>query len=288
MEFVKTTTKDKLILQGLLSESEEKKEAILHIHGMSGNFWENEFIKSMLADYPKEGISFLTVETRGAELLRWFHTSDKKTKLIGNSYEMFEDCIVDIDAWMNFLKQKGYTNIHLQGHSLGCSKVAYYQKIKKNNFVKSLIFLSPSDMVGLLVEPNYKEEYRRNLEEAKELISKGKGTELLSNIQWEFARQCANSYVNFSFENDNLAIFNYYNPERGFETIKSIKVPILAFTGTKDDAIVTDHRESMELLKKNANNCPKFEYKVFDNAEHSFDGFGNKITKEVLSFLKKS
>jgi pimeloyl-ACP methyl ester carboxylesterase len=200
---------------------------------------------------------------------------------------MFEDCVIDIDAWMEFLKLKGYTDIHLQGHSLGCSKIAYYQKIKKNKFVKSLIFLSPSDMMGLLVEPNYKEEYERHLKEAKELISKGKGNELLSSIQWEFAKQCANSYVNFSFENDNLAIFNYYNLERGFETIKSIKIPMLAFTGTKDDAIVTNHKESMELLKKNAINCPNFEYKVFDNAEHSFDGFGNQITKEVLSFLHK-
>ena len=42
-----------------------------------------------LKEYPKNKLAFLTVETRGAELLRWFQTGDGKTKLIGNSYEIF-------------------------------------------------------------------------------------------------------------------------------------------------------------------------------------------------------
>jgi len=221
MEFVETITEDNLVLQGLISEPEEKIDSvILHIHGMSGNFWENSFIKTMLKEYPKKNISFLTVETRGAELLRWFQTGDGKTKLIGDSYEIFEESVYDIDAWVNFLKSKGYNKIYLQGHSLGCSKIAYYQKIKNNPLVKSLLFISASDMMGLLVNDEEKPKYEKFLKEAKEFVQKGKENELLSGIQWEFAKQSAKSFLNFSFENDNLAIFNYYNPERGFELTK--------------------------------------------------------------------
>lgn len=221
MKFVETKTKDDLILQGLLAEPKNKTDSvILHIHGMSGNFWENGFIKNMLEDYPKNNFAFLTVETRGSELLRWFETSDGDKRLLGNSYEIFEESIYDLEAWINFLKSKGYKNIHLQGHSLGCSKIAYYQKMKKDSSIKSLLFISPADMMGLLVTPGYKKEYDKFLKEAKELIKKGKENELLSDIHWGFARQSAKSFVNFSFENDNLAIFNYYNQERGFDTIK--------------------------------------------------------------------
>lgn len=51
MEFVRTRTPDNLILQGLLSEPAKKSDSvILHIHGMSGNFWENSFIKKMIEE----------------------------------------------------------------------------------------------------------------------------------------------------------------------------------------------------------------------------------------------
>jgi len=288
MEFVNTKTEDNLILQGLISESNDKTDSVvLHIHGMAGNFWENNFIKTMLREYPKNGISFLTVETRGAELLRWFSTPDNKNKLIGDSYEIFEESIFDIDAWVKFLEERGYKNIHLQGHSLGCSKIAYYQKEKENNLIKSLTFISPSDMMGLLVNEKDKPDYDRFLKEAKELSEAGKENELLSGIQWDFAKQSAKSFINFSFKNDNLAIFNYYNPERGFETIKSIKIPMLSILGTKDDGIVTDAYKSNEILEKNALNCPKFRSVVFEGAQHSFDGFEDKIVEEVISFVRK-
>jgi len=150
MEFVKTTTEDNLIFQGLLAEPDNKTDtAILHIHGMSGNFWENGFIKDMIKKYPENNITFLTGENRGSELLRWFKMPDKKDILLGDAYEIFEDCVKDIQSWVDFLKNKGYTKIHLQGHSLGCAKIAYYLSLNKDKIIKSLIFISPSDMIGL-------------------------------------------------------------------------------------------------------------------------------------------
>jgi hypothetical protein len=169
---------------------------------------------------------------------------------------------------------------------LGCPKIAHYQKIENNPLVKSLIFISPADMMGLLVNKKDKPEYEKFLKEAKELVKKGKGNELLSGIQWEFAKLSANSFINFSFENDNLAIFNYYNPERGFDTINKITVPIISFLGTKDDGIVTDAYKSTNMLKENAKKCSKFKGIVLESAPHSFEGFEQKIVDEVISFLK--
>ncbi len=97
--------------------------------------------------------------------------------------------------------------------------------------------------------------------------------------------QSAKSFLNFSFENDNLAIFNYYNPKRGFDTIKLINVPMLSILGTKDDGIVTDAYKSNDMLKKNAINCKKFKGVVLEDAQHNFQGFEDRIVKEVLSFI---
>lgn len=99
MEFVRTTTSDDLILQGLLSGPETNTDSvILHIHGMSGNFWENGFIKTMLSEYPKQGCSFLSVETRGSELIRFLYKTNGSFVMLGNAYEIFEDSVKDIDG----------------------------------------------------------------------------------------------------------------------------------------------------------------------------------------------
>ncbi len=287
MEFVKATTKDGLILQGLFEEPKEKTNTvILHIHGMAGNFWENSFIKEMIKKYPDKGVAFLTVENRGAELLRWFKTTEGDEKLIGNAYEIFEDSPKDIQAWIDFLQSKGYNKIHLQGHSLGCAKIVYYLSMNNNENIKSSIFISASDMIGLCLDDSGIEEYNKFMKEAKELIKQGKGNQLLSGIIWEFAMQSANSYVNFSKENKNIAIFNYYNPELGFETLGKISVPILSFFGTKDDGIVTDPNKSNQMIKDNSPNCPKFVGKVFEGAKHDYEGFEEQITKDVLDFIE--
>ncbi|MEK6823348.1 MAG: hypothetical protein AABY13_05940, partial [Nanoarchaeota archaeon] len=168
MEFVKAVTSDGLILQGLLAApSKNTDTVILHIHGMAGNFWENGFIKTMLHEYPSQNIAFLSVELRGSEVTRMFPTTDGY-RTIGNAYELFEDCVKDIDAWMAFLTSQGYNKIHLQGHSLGCSKIAYYQTHATNN-AHSLILISPSDMLGLELEPKNLAEHKKLLAEATAL-----------------------------------------------------------------------------------------------------------------------
>jgi predicted alpha/beta-fold hydrolase len=79
MQFVETTTEDDLILQGIIAEPKKKtKSAVLHIHGMAGNFWENDFIKTMISDYPANGHTFLTVETRGSETSKMVFTKKEK------------------------------------------------------------------------------------------------------------------------------------------------------------------------------------------------------------------
>ena len=62
---------------------------------------------------------------------------------------------------------------------------------------------------------------------------------------------------------------------------------MLSIFGTKDDGICTDPYKSNEMLKENATNCKKFKGVVFENAQHSYQGFEDKIVKEVLSFIGK-
>jgi pimeloyl-ACP methyl ester carboxylesterase len=286
MEFVKVTTSDNIIFQGLLSEPSKKtKTAILHIHGMRGNLYESSFIKTMLNSYPSAGVSFLTVETRGSELMRFFPRVNEKPILLGNAYEIFEDSAKDIIAWIVFLKKRGYTKIHLQGHSLGCAKVAFFHSVQKDKCVKSLLFISPSDILGLELNPRDMPFHRKYAAEAKELEKQGKSGELLDGFQWDYYRLSAKTYLNISQEKSKTAIFNYNNPELGWKTVKKLDVPILSILGTKDEGIVTDAYESTKTLEKQATQCPRFVGIVLEGAPHSFVGFEHNIVEHVLELV---
>ena len=63
---------------------------------------------------------------------------------------------------------------------------------------------------------------------------------------------------------------------------------MLSILGTKDDGIATDAYKSTEILRKNAKNSKKFHGVVFEGATYDFEGFEEKIIKEVISFIKTS
>ncbi|MEK0337625.1 MAG: hypothetical protein QQN41_09355, partial [Nitrosopumilus sp.] len=126
-ELKRFKTKDNLELQGLLYEPKQKSlKAIIHIHGWVGNFYENLFIESIAKSALQKNIAFFTFNNRGAGIVTEF-LKNKKREKIGGSLEIFEESIFDIEGAIDFLQKKGYTKITLQGHSLGCQKVVYYQ-----------------------------------------------------------------------------------------------------------------------------------------------------------------
>lgn len=141
-EFIRFTTEDKLILQGLLYEPSEKTNmAYLHVHGMARNFYENGFLDTMARELTSHGYAFMSINTRGHDLIADFPIAgpDEKYKRIGNAYEIFEECLLDIKPAIDYLKQNGYKKTVLCGHSLGAVKVAYYIAKTQDNRINKLI-----------------------------------------------------------------------------------------------------------------------------------------------------
>lgn len=227
------------------------------------------------------------MENRGTHSVTQFNT-DNGVRNIGNSYEIFEDCVFDIKAWVKKAQELGYDNIWLQAHSLGCSKVVYYQNAVENSPVKGLVLLSPSDMIGLVNDVEGKKDHDICLKEAQNLFKEGGGNQLLSHDLWGEMRLSANTYLNFFSQNANTAIFNFGNQAFGWEKVNNIKVPVIAFTGTKDAGIapVIDPYKAMEILENQLIKSPRKKTVVYENAKHSFKGFEEEITKEVMEFVR--
>lgn len=287
MKIVKTTTSDGIIFSGLLSVPKNgSKKIIIHIHGMAGNPIINSFYQPMHDYYTKNGFAFLAGENRGMGTLSEL-VIEGGVKMLGNAIEKFEDCVMDIDAWVSFAKSKGYDEIWLQGHSLGPSKIAYYMFTQKPKNIKGLILISPSDMTGWVNVESMAGEHKIMLEKAKQLMAEGKENTLIDRSFWGNELMSSGTYLNFFDENTKTAIFNFGNEERGWEVVNSIDLPVLAITGEKDDGIVPimEAEEAMEKLKQELKSSPRVRTIVYPGALHSFDGFEKNIVEDVVRFI---
>lgn len=289
MQIIKTTTSDKLEFSALYSKASNAKGIIIHIHGMAGDMYLNSYYSVMHKEYPQAGFSFLSVETRGTHSISEF-IQDGKVINIGNAYEIFEECVYDIEAWVQKAKEAGYTNIWLQSHSLGTSKTAYFSSQKGHQAgINGQIWLSPSDMIGLVHDPVGQKDHDVLYPEAKKLVSEGKAQILLSKPLWDSVVLSAGTYLNLFDDKASTAIFNYKRPDLGWEVVNNIDVPVLAITGTKDDGItpVMEPHEAMKLLKKELKHSSKVKTVVYEGAEHGFEGFEKNIASDVLEFMAK-
>ena len=75
-------------------------------------------------------------------------TKDGSQKIVrvGTAYEKFAESLFDIDAYLDFVKEQGFEEVHLSGHSLGAPKAAYYLAKRPDAEISSVLFLSPADM----------------------------------------------------------------------------------------------------------------------------------------------
>ncbi len=283
-KLVRLITNDQLVLQGIIYLPEKQtNKAYLHIHGMAGNFYENKFLDFMAEGLTGAGYAFLSINTRGHDMVADFVVAGPKEeyKRIGNSYEIFEECLHDIKAGIDFLASQ-YSEIVLCGHSLGCSKVAYYASIGDKR-VNKLVLMSPSDMVGLFDgEKNHAELYKK----AEDMISAGKGTDFLPVKIWDEYNLSAQTYVNFSTKDSPIDVFSTYEKSKVSPVLSGINIPTLAFFGGGDDGGILPQKEALEIIRSKAPNAPSFDLGIIEDAPHSYFGKEKEMVDKIIDWLQ--
>lgn len=280
-------TKDSIELVGLLYEPEEATSKILvHVHGMAGNFYENKFLDAIAATLTKNGIAFFAFNNRGCELMKDLTkiVDGKRTIVrIGNAYEEFENSLIDITAAIDFVSSKSFSDIHLSGHSLGAPKVAYYSANGNDERLLSVIFLSPSDMVGLVkMDKNYEEDMRI----ARLMVNEGRGNELLPHpVLWDGNSLSAKTYISLGGEESGVAIFNFHDTSDTLPLLSKITIPTYAVMGKKDDALVVSVDETMNRIRASLINSPKIETNILGDADHGYNGFEQELADALVSWI---
>lgn len=281
-------TSDSIELVGLLYEPEEGTNKILvHVHGMAGNFYENKFLDAVAKTLTNQGIAFFVFNNRGCELVKdliKIVDGERTIIKIGNAYEKFEDSLIDISAAIDFVSNVGFSEIHLSGHSLGSPKVAYYSANSGDQRIKTVIFLSPSDMVGLIKADK---NYDRDIEMSRHMVAEGRGNELLPNtVLWDDNFLSARTYISLGGEESAVAIFNFHDVNDALPVLAKIAIPTCIIMGKKDDALVVSIDETMERTKTALSSSPLVKTVILGDADHGYNGFEQDLADALASWIK--
>lgn len=282
IEFINNAyTSDGLRLPMVHFESNKKDICVICIHGMCGTIIDNYFATVWGKLLAKNDIGFIYEHNRGHSIENDIVMKDGSFKRCGCMYEMFEDCIYDINLAIQTAKEKGYKRIILLGHSLGCNKVIYYYYKKQPNIL-GIILASAPDMIGshLLIEP----EYEELLKEAKENIDKNQPTKLLHKMIEDYMYMSSQTYYNWFHKNSNLNNLPIISNPKNWEQLETIDVPILTFSGSKDE----DYYLHLDLLKEKATNCKNFEYQIIENTGHTYQEKELETGNLILNWINKN
>lgn len=282
IEFINNAyTVDGLMLPMVHFESKEKDICVICIHGMCGTIVDNYFATVWGKILSEKNIGFIYEHNRGHSIENDIVMKDGSFKRCGCMYEIFEDCIYDIDLAIQTAKDKGYKKIILLGHSYGCNKVIYYY-YKKHPNILGIILASAPDMIGshLLVEPDYKEL----LEEAKKNIDNNEPQKLLHKMIEDYMYMSSLTYYNWYNKNSNLNNLPVISNKEHWEQFETINVPVLTFSGSNEE----DYYLQLDLLKDKALNCKKFEYKIIEDTGHTYKNKELEVANLIFDWINKN
>lgn len=274
LELVKVETSDNIQLHGLLfTPQSPERAAVIMIHGVAGNFYSSP-MATVAEQLAERGYASLTVNTRGHD---WISGGYKPRGFIGAAFETFRDTTADIDAFIKFLEASGRRNLVLLGHSLGGTKVIYYDSQRQPPVVKAVVACSPADL-------SYENRVRRVngfqkvYERSEQCLDEGKGEELIrlpAPADWASdtiftAKTLVDKYHRSSTNDAKRYVSN-------------VKCPLLITAGSEENAL----QEYAKELQKAASN-PRCTVNIIEGAGHFYRGQEERLVNVIDEWLGKS
>lgn len=274
-ELVSIRTSDDLLLHGAFFEVDPDQPAVILLHGAMQNFYTGigAFLPTMLAE---RGYTCLSANVRGHDLAT--APDDNCRKVIGSIYESFTDSVLDLNALVDFVKDRGYQKAILVGHSQASFRILYAHGQMQYPNVPGLALISPPpsamEMSTFLVGTK---EYQRAIAEAKEAITRSDDNHLIvcksrGNLPFVFS---ARTFISFS-QPENLVNARHL--------VKNVSSPLLIVRGTRDLPPMT--RELVETMRTNSARPDLCQLVEIEGASHYYAGYETLLTETLINWIR--
>ena len=234
----------------------------------------------------QNGIDYFGFNNRGSELARYLKkTINGKTEkiLAGTGYEDALDGYYDVLGAIKKVKELGYTEIYIQGHSLGSTKTLYtYKKLKEENNeilkdIKGLILLSLVDINTVMKEylgpkfPHYL-EFAENKEKEGHFKYLMPADSFIHPIS-------VRTYLRYLRDYKEIDIDDY-------NSVSIIDIPVFMRWGTVKEMTIYKPDELVDKVSKKIEHNNK-DINCIWGANHSFDNYEDKLAEEIVDFVTR-
>jgi len=289
-ELVRIEAEDCLELVGFYATPAGRvpRRALLHIHGMAGNFYENRFVTTLCEAAVAKGLAFLTVNTRGHEYvsdnLRGAGVGAASVKG-GTAWEIFDECLLDIGGAARFLAGRGHEGIYFEGHSLGCLKVVHYLTERRDRRAVGAVLLSPADMLAIRMESALR-PFEEIVADARRLVASGRGDAPMPEVSYAVPLSAA-TVVSLYGDPSKTDVFPFRLGDEGdYGKLASLEVPLLVVYGTVEEAVTVPVEYALELARGHASSSPRVETLAIAGANHMYLGYEFEVAAAVAAFLE--
>lgn len=287
LERVYFNTEDEIELVGLLERpTNPTKRVVISVHGMQSNCLKRrEDILSK--EISNAGVAYFAFNNRGAELMTYTRkTTGEKILNGGSVYEDVLDGYYDIKGAINKMLELGYTDIYLQGHSLGCTKIVYtYNKLKNENNVKNIKGIMLLSLVDIPDCQKYDlgDKYMKMTEYAENKEKEGKLNDLMPIESFDHPI-CVRSYLRYFKYNKDIDFARFWDKDYNFKELNNIQIPLFLRWGNVHDLVLQNLSNLIEILKSKIQN-EKLDIGYIDGADHGYTGKEETLAKEIISFI---
>ena len=185
IEICRTTTRDELFLDGVLAMPDAQVlsalpvDVFLLVHGTGSNFYTSGVLETFASQSLSAGVAALRINTRGHDTAT-FISGPGGSKRGGAAYELIYECRHDLQAWLEYLTQRGFQRIALVGHSMGGVKSIYSQAHDPHPGVQCVIGISPPRFchANFMSHPKGK-FFREDFARAEQLLAADRGDQLI-------------------------------------------------------------------------------------------------------------
>ena len=290
MEKVDFLATDGIELSGILYNGKEKnKKIILSIHGMASNCMKTR--DTIIAKNANENnIDYFCFNNRGSEIVKYISKNingKKEKQLAGTAYEDVLESYEDIVGAILKLKELGYKDIYLQGHSLGCTKIVYtYNELLEEketdilNSIKGVILLSLID-IPMAIKVYTGEKFEKYLKLAEEKENK---LELMPTSSFIHPIS-VKTFLRYAKDNKDID-FARYGRDNELEKLNNIKAPLFMRWGNENEMILQKADELVSMVSNLIQNQNK-DINYIDGANHSYNEKEEILAKEIIEFVKK-
>lgn len=281
-------TKDNLIHQGIFFRpKKEGKRVLLWVHGLSGKFYgDTTLLNAFIEECQNYGWGFASFNNRGHDLVASMHKNDNSNPsgyiyvYGGAGYEVFEECVYDIHAAVDFLVSKGFSEVVLVGHSTGATKVCYSEGVKPHENVMGIVLAGAlSDRLGPDVD---KKTIGDTFERMKQLISCGKGDELVNGLS--FFPMTPKRYLSLYEKGSTEDVFDFDNGKKALKIFSAITKPLFVIISEKDEYLDRSAGEVVSIFDTHTRSKQYKSY-IFPASDHGFTGYEKKAVHIITYWI---